>query len=261
MLLSGSAGTFVDPTGENGAAAAAPPRRSAAPAGAHASNRRGRTAPRQMFIQIAGKVFGDADGDGRRDRGEGPLAGVVVYCDTVNGPSEPPISDTALNRTTTAADGSYLLSFAGPPSVVHVVPPAGLHPPAGDDGARPVGSVSRLGITVHVRPIALTRAAGIVGTVYRDVNGDGESDGDSVGVRGVRVFLDANADGVRGRGEAAARSNRLGKFHFGSLGAGTYRVVVIPGRRHRVTAPADGAEEVTVPDGTVVGVIFRLQKI
>ena len=99
-LLSGWAGTMFacEPVGlmtevlvgVKPSAPAATGRRKGAPGSAHSTPARGRTAPRQMFIRIAGKVFGDADGDGRRDRGEGPLSGVVVYFDSVNGPSEPP---------------------------------------------------------------------------------------------------------------------------------------------------------------------------
>jgi hypothetical protein len=64
----------------------------------------------------------------------------------------------------------------------------------------------------------------IVGSVWDDADGDGRFDGREEGLRGVRLYLDDNDNGVLDDGERATTSVAHGRYSFDGLPAGTYNV-------------------------------------
>ena len=66
--------------------------------------------------------------------------------------------------------------------------------------------------------------ARIAGSVWDDADGDGRFDRHEEGLRGVRVYLDDNDNGLLDDGERATVTNTRGRYSFGGLPAGTYNV-------------------------------------
>jgi hypothetical protein len=64
----------------------------------------------------------------------------------------------------------------------------------------------------------------IAGSVWEDADGDGHFDPPEKGLRGVRVYLDGNDNGVLDDGERATTTSARGRYAFGGLSAGTYNV-------------------------------------
>ncbi len=64
----------------------------------------------------------------------------------------------------------------------------------------------------------------IAGSVWDDADGDGRFDRHEEGLRGVRVYLDDNDNGVLDDGERATNSVARGRYSFDGLSAGTYNV-------------------------------------
>jgi hypothetical protein len=76
-------------------------------------------------------------------------------------------------------------------------------------------------------------AGSIVGTVFDDTNGNGARDAGENPLRGYKVFIDRNADGVCNKNEIWTRASSTGRYRFDLLPAGSYlvRIVGAPGKR------------------------------
>ncbi len=95
----------------------------------------------------------------------------------------------------------------------------------------------------------------ISGTMFLDVNADGQRGAGEAGLAGRTVFLDTNGNGVLDPGELTAVTNAAGQYQFPGLVAGTYRVVerLDPG----MTATTASAATVTLTAGAnVTGLNF-----
>ena len=69
-----------------------------------------------------------------------------------------------------------------------------------------------------------TPRSSLVGTLWHDLDGDGERAADEPALANWPVFLDANKNGARDAGETTATTNAKGAYTFESLEAGTYTV-------------------------------------
>ena len=67
-------------------------------------------------------------------------------------------------------------------------------------------------------------AGEIHGLVWKDLNGFGIVQPTSPFVAGITVYLDLNENGVLDPSETRAVSNTYGRFVFGGLAPGTYKV-------------------------------------
>jgi hypothetical protein len=67
----------------------------------------------------------------------------------------------------------------------------------------------------------------LAGTVFRDANRNGTQEANDAGLRGWRVFIDKDNDGVLDKNEYVVRTSSSGRFEFFDLGVGTYTVRVL----------------------------------
>src|SRR5262249_42559513 len=81
----------------------------------------------------------------------------------------------------------------------------------------------------------------LTGTVFNDLNNNGVQNPGETGLAGWTVYLDNNADGVLDGREETTSTDASGRYTFGGLFAGTYRVreVVKPGWTQSSTGPAN----------------------
>ncbi|MGA0612415.1 SdrD B-like domain-containing protein [Caldimonas sp. KR1-144] len=189
---------------------------------------------------LAGSVFNDANGNGTRDGGDLPLAGVVITLTGTDAAGQP-VSRT----TTTARDGSYrfpdlpLDNGAGYTLVQSPVPDS-TH--AGESPGSLGGTVPaprQLNVklpTVAANGVAYdffersTAPAAVSGRVWRDTDHDRQADADEPPVAGWTVELVACIDG----GSACANTGMVvldtrttasdGSYRFDSVVPGAYQV-------------------------------------
>lgn len=195
---------------------------------------------------LAGRVFVDQNGNGRRDRrtDNEVIPNVRVFVDAnKNG-----LLDSNEAFGVVQEDGSWRITgqSAGI-NRVGVEPPSGYRVSVPDEGFREVGVFSSR--QTRVKDFLITRRTIIAGTVYRDDNNNATEDAGEKGLRNWRVFIDLNNDGVWQREtEPAKKTDRQGKYAFRDLAAATYTVRVIPKVGYLQTEPANGGfYTVTLP--------------
>jgi len=167
--------------------------------------------------------------------------------------------DTGEPRTTTNAAGAYAFSNlpAGQYSL-RVNKPAGWRVVSNTPTAQSIDLAA--GQQLGSRDFLYTNRIMIAGVVFEDKNANGVKDAGENGVRGRRVWVDLNNDGLISAGEPGGYVGQKGLWGFEQLLAGTYtvRVEEITGWRNTGT----GAFTVTLAAGKVkVGVPFGQQKI
>lgn len=188
---------------------------------------------------IRGTKWEDLDGSAATtdDRPNG-IGGITIFVDVnVNG-----LNDEAAYSTVTEADGTYSISGlpVGTYTVYEVVP----------SGYTAVGATSVGDVTVVQNTFttgidfANFENIDISGNKFYDRNTNGVDDGATEeGVAGVRMFLDADADGLFDDGEAFTFTDAAGNYAFTNLGPGTYTVredtSVLPGLWVQITTNPD----------------------
>ncbi len=152
-----------------------------------------------------GRVAVDDDGSGTAAPGEPPLAGWTVYFD-VDGDGQ---RDAGEPSAVTLADGTYSLGNITPGTrTIRVDAPAGWVCSSPCSRSVPFAS----GTTTPGLDFALYEPAGISGTVYEDLDGDGTRDAGEPGLLGREVFFDANDNDVADIGEPSSTSDVNGAY-------------------------------------------------
>jgi len=77
----------------------------------------------------------------------------------------------------------------------------------------------------------------IRGTKWNDLNGNGVRDQNEPGLEGVTIYLDLNENGVLDKEEPTQTTDKLGKYQFTKLVAGTYLVREVVPAGYRQTFP------------------------
>ncbi|MCE9644909.1 MAG: DUF11 domain-containing protein [Chloroflexi bacterium] len=214
-----------------------------------------------LMALISDFVWTDADIDGIQDAGELGRAGVVVnLLDSGGNPVDSDLNTAGIQPTTTTTNAGGLYSFIVPAGtyIIEFVKPSGYDISPADQGADDTKDSDASNSTS--RTAAITVAAGATNTtvdaglyskgsisdfVWNDLDGDGVQDGGSeVGLAGVRVYIDSNANGSYDVGEPTSTTAAGGLYSIGNLAAGTYDV-----RVDTTTLPAGFVETYDL-DGT-----------
>ena len=169
----------------------------------------------ELGTSVSGRVFTDNNGTGTFEPGDIPIPGaeVTIYNN----------SGQVVGTTTTNSDGEYL--FPGFPLGSYTFSVATTNP----DGTQT--STTRALSVGSGEPVTLSIAlsgnsGAISGTVFNDVNDDGQRQESESGVAGVVIDL----TGTDASGNAVSRSvnsSQAGTYTFSQLLAGSYTVVAI----------------------------------
>lgn len=209
--------------------------------------------------QLAGRVFNDANNNGRADEDELPIVGATVYID-VNENGE---LDSGEPLSLSDLSGVYLFSGleTGRPFTIAVDGQAGFVQtlPDPDDETAPRSlrgkrqvtlgqndTVSNQDFGFHSIVAGQSGVGTIRGRVFDDANGNGEHDAGEPGIAGVRVFLDELIEnGVFDPGESftftqIADPNAgvlLGEYILDGVTPGNVRLIVEPPASKSLSSP------------------------
>ena len=170
---------------------------------------------------ISGDVYLDANANGRRDDGEGPVQGVIVRVDVDgNGSFTDPVDRTA----GTGANGRFTVGGLSPGRYFVAVRNDVFYQQTGPDGGAPVQADVGIGQAVTVPDIGVVRTAGILeGTLYLDDDRDGVHDPNEQTFEGWTVTVQDTANAAR---SWTARTDRTGRWRVAGVPAGNYRVTL-----------------------------------
>ena len=213
---------------------------------------------REIPGEVRGTKWNDLNNNGAQDAGELGLSGVTVYVDmnannAFDAASEP--------SAVTTATGTYAITNVRPGSwQVREVVPAGYMQTfpslAGAGGEHNVTVVS--GQIVNGINFGNRQIPGEVrGTKWNDVNGDGDQDAGELGLAGVTVYVDYNAnDTFDSATEPSAVTTATGSYAITDVRPGTWQVrEVVPAgfvQTFPAAGPTGGEHTVTVASGQVV---------
>ncbi len=193
---------------------------------------------------ISGVKYDDANGNGVRDAGEPGLEGWTIFIDA-NGNGT---LDAGEKSVQTGADGGYVLEglVAGTHTVAEVQQ-QGWVPTAPSGGAQAVQLAA--GEAQPGVDFGNTALAGIAGTKFEDLDGDGVKDAGEPGLGGWTIFIDANGSGTLDAGEESAQTGDDGGYTFLGLQGGTYVVAEVLQAGWSQTLPAGGTNTIDLADG------------
>ncbi len=191
---------------------------------------------------IAGTVCKNVNNNGVcDDAGETPLAGVTVKLYDAAG--------ALIATTTTDAAGDYLFVNVpdGTYSVAEVDPAGYISVNDADGDTDNTIAVTVSGAAVTDKDFVDAPAPGALsGTVYEDLNLNGQRDTGEPGITGVTVYLDTNNDGVKDAGEPSTTTDASGNYAFTNLAPGAYTIRETDPTGVVSTGDVDGANDNTL---------------
>ncbi len=213
---------------------------------------------------IRGNVFNDVNSDGVLTAPEPGLAGWKVFVDSnANG-----VLDVTDPQATTDAVGNY--GITGVPygtASIRLVTHAGYTSTSpASISTLLLNGENRVGVNFgNHEPFDFS----LSGIVFNDSNKDGLRDPSEIGVSGVTVFVDANANGILDTGEPSIVSsvdlfftptvNEIGTYAFTHLARGTYNIVEIVPALLSGTPAAARTKTVTIGPNSPADVNFADQ--
>jgi hypothetical protein len=193
---------------------------------------------------IAGTLWNDTDADGVKDTGEPALSGWRVYVDADGDGAYDAGEPTVLTSTS----GAYAIAgLAAGTHRVRQVLQSGWRATSPSGGSYSVTLAA--GAASTGKNFGNTRNLLISGVAFNDLDGDGTKDSGEAGLADVRVYIDADHDGVFDATELSTLSKSTGSYTFRTLAAGTHRVRSVLPSGWRRTTPTAGYVDVTLPAG------------
>ncbi|MEP6488019.1 SpaA isopeptide-forming pilin-related protein [Microcoleus vaginatus GB2-A3] len=179
--------------------------------------------------------YNDQNANGRYEPGntlqEVGIPGVTAYIDA----NDNGVLDTGEQSRVTDASGRAAFTNLEPGNyVVREVAQAGFSPTTAD---RVQFNLSTQDANVVFGNTPNSR---ITGCKFQDVNGNGYRDGFETPIAGVTIYLDSNGNDALDAGETTSVSDQFGRWEFGNLTPGIYRVrEVTPSNFFQTTQPLD----------------------
>jgi len=180
----------------------------------------------QQIGTVAGVIFVDGDGNGRRDRGEMGLSGVTV---TLTQRNQAAVAGMALATTVTASDGTY--RFSGLPAgdfQLAITPPASYVATVFNMvnfTLSATGLDAALAVSVGFAPINT-----VSGRVFADLNKNGVQEQNELGVSGAAITLSGN-----GQPDRTVQTTVDGTFLLSGVPSGAYQATVTLPPNHTAT--------------------------
>ncbi|UNU25362.1 MSCRAMM family protein [Microcoleus vaginatus] len=179
--------------------------------------------------------YNDQNANGRYEPGntlqEVGIPGITAYLDA----NDNGALDTEEPSIVTDANGRGAFTNLEPGNyVVREVPQAGFSPTTPD---RVQFDLSTQDANVVFGNTPNSR---ITGCKFQDVNGNGYRDGFETPIAGVTIYLDSNGNDALDAEETTSVSDQFGRWEFGNLTPGIYRVrEVTPSNSFQTTQPLD----------------------
>ena len=193
-------------------------------------------------VSISGTLANDLNGNGRRDAREPVLAGRTVFLDN-DGDSQLDAGETSMLTDTTG----YFRFGDLPAGVYHLRAQtstgwriSGKLP--ADDGLSTGGSSG-------YQQLLLTQKAMVSGTVFVHANGNGKREAAEAALRGMRIFVDLDKDGLFDSNEPSVVSDAKGNFSLQSLSAGRYVLRAAGKKGYSATSPRGGGYTLSLKKG------------
>ncbi len=189
---------------------------------------------------VTGHVFNDLNGDGGQARGqESGALGWTVYEDA-NKNSQMDANEV---RTVTDTKGIFQLFWlpAGDHMIRQLAPSSAYRQTTQDSFT----------VTVLENETSLAGSFGVTqnplirGNIYNDGNVNGVRDASEQGIKGVRVWIDYDKDGVLDKKEPWTKTNGNGSYSF-TTSLGIHQIRHLPLAGFRGLAPNRGYRKVTV---------------
>lgn len=203
----------------------------------------GRNFGTTTLAQISGTVYNDTNANGDKDTGEGALSGRTVYLDANNNN----VLDAGEVSTLTSSKGTYAFTVVG--GTYHVrqittvgyritTPAAGFYTVNVSNGQ---ATTKFFGNTTNVL---------ISGFVYNDKNANGIKESGEAALKGWRVFVDLDGDGIYDNlTEPSSLTDSNGKYRINQIGGGTWRIQVFVPNGWVATVPGSAARKLTLASG------------
>jgi len=115
--------------------------------------------------------------------------------------------------------------------------------------ARVLFNTTWSGLTSATFNVVPPTTGSVAGIVFKDTDGDGSKDTGEVGFVGVRVYIDANKNGIFDSGEKSVTTDSGGNWKFSGLLPGSYRIREVVPASWRQSAPSSGYHSVTIQVG------------
>ena len=187
--------------------------------------------------QIVGSVYNDANGNGKRQKNEKPLAGVQVFVDLNNDG----LFESGEPTATTDASGHYAIGGLGAGTYsVDATAPTEWVLTTSATGSLSAQLASATSV-VNEPDIGLNLGASVSGQVLNDVTGKGRINRKSPPLDGWRVFIDTNGDGTWQSDEPSVITNSPGQFTLTGLRPGKFLLRVLPETGWQQTKPTHNA--------------------